>query len=119
MMTLEEIEKEFMLQQITPSRIAKIKVILAGKYARVMNELEQILLQKPIIWNKMRPDYKSDAATERAWEASDLGLKELHWNIQRKKVEKMISAASSLIKVKSDEAHNLIWSSPSALFVSE
>lgn len=105
-MTLDKIEVEFMLGQIPPARIAELRVILAGKYSYAMGKLEEILEQKPIIWNSLRPDYKSDAATERAWEATEYGLAEMKWNMQRKKIEKMLSASKSLLDVKTAEAYN-------------
>lgn len=106
--TLEEIEQEFLVLQISPSRLAELRVILSGKYAFAMNKLEEILLVKPMEWNKLRPDYKSDTATDRAWEATDLGLAELHWKFQVKKIEKMLSASKSLLEVKTAEAYNLV-----------
>lgn len=107
-MKLEDIEREFMGGDINPGRIAELRVILSGKYSRVMNQLEEILQKKPVIWNELRPNYKSDAATERAWEASELGLNELHWNFQRKKIEKLLSASKTLINVKTAESYNVI-----------
>ena len=107
-MELEQIEKEFLVLQITPSRLAELRVILSGKYAFAMNKLEEILLVKPVEWNKLRPEYKSDTATDRAWEATDLGLAELHWKFQVKKIERMMSASKTLIDAKMGEARNII-----------
>lgn len=105
MPSLEEIEKKF-LQPMTPGEIADLRVVLSGKYAYVMNQLEAILMEKPIRWNAMRPEFKSDTACERAWQATEMGLQELHWNFQRKKIEKLMSAAKTLLEVKTAEAYN-------------
>lgn len=107
-MELLEIEKEFLEPQITPSRVADLRVILSGKYAYAMNKLEEILMAKPLIWTEMRPNFKSDTACERAWEASEMGKQELHWKFQVKKIEKMLSAGKSLIEVKTAEAYSIM-----------
>ena len=107
-LTLKQIEAEFLVGNVTPTRIAELRVVLAGKYSYSMGMLEDILTQKPKIWNNMRPDYKSDAATDRAWEATDLGLEELKWNMNRKKIERLLSASKTLIDVKTAEAYNQI-----------
>jgi len=106
MPSLEEIEKKFHGQHLTPGEIADLRVVLSGKYAYVMNQLEEILTRKPAVWNELRKEHNSDTATERTWQASELGLQELHWNFQRKKIEKMLSAAKTLLEVKTAEAYN-------------
>ena len=107
-LTLEQIEREFLIEDISPARLASLRVLLGGKYSTAMNNLEKILKQKPVIWNEMRKDHKSDAATERAWEATEFGLEELHWTFQRKKIEKMMSACKSLIDLKTSEGYNIM-----------
>ena len=107
-MTLKDIEKEFLQEEIHPTRLAELRVQLGGKYSTAMNNLEHILKQKPIVWNEMRKDYKSDTATDRAWEGTELGLEELHWTFQRKKIEKLMSACKTLIDLKTAEGYNLM-----------
>jgi hypothetical protein len=101
--TLEEIELE-MMQNPSPSRLAE----LSAKYAYATNQYEDILVRKPPIWNEMRKAFKSDTACERAWEATEAGVSERHWKFQIKKIEKMMSAAKTLIDVKTGEAQNII-----------
>lgn len=105
-MTLEQIEKE-MATAPTPGRLADLRVILSAKYAQATNEYEAVLLEKPKIWNAMRPDFKSDTACERAWEATELGQAERHWKFAIRKIERMMSAIKTLIEVKTGEARNL------------
>lgn len=107
-MTLFEIEQEFLTtSDVNPARLAELRVILSAKYAEASNELEKILLSKPSIWNELRKDQKSDTATERQWEASEYGLGELKWKMTLKKIEKMMSAAKTMIDVRTNEARNL------------
>jgi len=107
-MTLSEIEQELLTTtDIQPGRLAELLVLLSAKYAEASNQLERILLSKPSIWNEMRKDYKSDTATDRAWDATELGLGELKWHMTLKKIEKMMSAMRSMITVRTNEANNM------------
>jgi hypothetical protein len=105
-MELKDIEKEFLSGGLQPVRLAELRVQLGGKYSVAMNNLEHILKQKPVIWNEMRKDFKSDSSCERAWEATEFGQDELHWTFQRKKIEKLMSACKSLIDLKTAEGYN-------------
>lgn len=105
-MELKDIEQE-LATQLNPGRLAELRVILSSKYSKATNELESILIKKPAVWNEMRPEFKSDTATERAWEATELGIAERHWKFQIKKIEKMMTAIKTLIDVKTGEAQNL------------
>lgn len=107
-MEISQIEHELVSGNTSPSQLAKFRVILSGKYAFATNQLEDILIEKPIHWNKMRENFKSDTACERAWEATDLGIRERHWKFQIKKIEKMMTAIKTLIDVKTTEARNLL-----------
>lgn len=105
-LTLEQIETE-MHTATSPGRLAELRVLLSAKYARAVNAYEEVLLAKPMIWNEMRKNHKSDTATEREWEATKEGIEERHWKFQIKKIEKMMSAIKTLIDVKTGEAQNL------------
>jgi len=107
-MELSQIEIELMKGNTAPGQLAEFRLLLSGKYAFATNQLENILIEKPIHWNRMRSDYKSDTACERAWEATDLGIKERHWKFQIKKIDKMMTAIKTLIDVKTAEARNLV-----------
>lgn len=106
-LTVEEIEKQLEQGNTQPGELAEFRVILSGKFARATNELEEVLLKKPRIWNELRQTVKSDTQAERLWEATEMGVAERHWRFTLKKIEKMMSAISTMITVKSDEARNL------------
>ena len=82
--------------------------ILAGEYSWICGQLEMILQRKPAIWNTMRESgkYKSDNATERAWEATTDGINEQGLKLRAKGIEKMLSALKSLIRIAENEAKN-------------
>lgn len=107
-MTLNDIENEFLTtEDITPHRLAELLIQLSAQYAKTSNELEQALLTKPTIWSELRKNHKTVAETDRAWEATDAGLQELHTSMQLKKIEKLMSSARTMITVRTNEAHNL------------
>jgi hypothetical protein len=107
-MILSEIEMELLTaENTTPGRLAELLVLLSAKYAQCSNELETILLAKPSIWNEMRKDYKSDTATDRAFQATEMGLAELKWTMTEKKITKMMSAIRSMIQVRTNEANSV------------
>ncbi len=89
-----------------PRGCANAKAILAGEYSFFMGQLEDILTRKPAIWNRMRANHKSDTACEREWEATADGINEVVIRLKLKKIEKLISALSTLIKVAEGEALN-------------
>lgn len=107
-MMLEDIQKKIITERdIPPGELAQILVDLSAEYAFHSLKLEGILLQKPKKWNELRKDYKSDTATDRAWDATDDGLEELHYALTLKRIEKMMSACKTMINVRSDEARNM------------
>lgn len=91
----------------SPVQSSEDRAVLAGEYAWIMGQLEEILSRKPSVWNKMRPDYKSDTACERAWEATEDGINEACLRLRAKGVEKMMQALGSLIRIAEGESKNL------------
>ena len=83
----------------TPHKAGHDVSILAGEFAFICGQLEEVLQTKPAIWNELRKDFKSDTACERAWENSPNGMKEMSLRLSMKKIEKMMSALRSLIRV--------------------
>lgn len=59
------------------------------------------------MWVAMREYYKSDTATDRAWQATELGKEETKTKLKLKALEKEMSAIKTHLKVKSDEARNM------------
>lgn len=91
----------------TPHQAAEDKGILAGEYAFIMSCLEEILNRKPLKWNAMRDTYKSDTACERAWEQTEDGINETGLRLREKSIKSMMSALGTIVRLNSDEAHNL------------
>lgn len=104
--TLTRIQEALSTGELPPHTLAQYKVDLAAEYSFVAGQLEQILARKPVIWNTMRAFHKSDKATDREYEATSDGIDEvgLRWRIKR--IEKLMGAISSLLRVAEGEAKN-------------
>lgn len=89
-----------------PHKCAEDRARLAGEYSFLCSQLEEILSRKPSVWNTIRPNYKSDTACERAYEATEDGINEIGLRLRLKSIEKMMSSMSSLIKIAEGEARN-------------
>lgn len=89
-----------------PAQSAADLAILGGEYSWIMGQLEEILQRKPAVWNKIRPNFKSDTACEKAWESTMDGLNEQGLRLRAKGIEKMMSALKSLLRLAEGEAHN-------------
>lgn len=88
--------------------MAELKAELSSQYSYKTGLLEDILLKKPEIWLRIREDHKSDKATDRYWEGTQMGLREMKIKLDLKRIEKMISALSSRLRVAEREA-NTQW----------
>lgn len=96
------------LYNTNPVLASEDKAVLAGEYSWIMGQLEIILQRKPAIWNTLRPNYKSDTACERAWEATSDGIDEAGLKLRSKGIEKMMSGLGSLIRLAEMDAKNNI-----------
>ncbi len=107
MKTIEEIENLISEGLQSPQLAADLRVELSAKYSRECGRLEEILKKKPTIWLDMRSKCKSVTETERMWEASEMGTDEMVIRLRLKRVEKLIGAMTSYLKVKEGELKNL------------
>lgn len=89
-----------------PQGAAEDQAILAGEYSWIMGRLEDIVPRKAPIWNNLRKDFKSDTATDRAYDATEDGVNEQILKLRAKGVEKMMSALKSLINIAQGQANN-------------
>lgn len=107
-MNIESIEKAMLVGGLSPHDMSEYRVYLAGHYSFIASALEEILLVKPGQWLLMREDQKSDTSTDKHWEATPEGLREMQCKLRLKKIEKMISSLNSGLRVAENEVRNLI-----------
>lgn len=101
---ITRIQNELREGQFTsnPHGAAEAKALLAGEYAWICGQMEDILKRKAAVWNEIRKNVKSDTAAERAYEATADGLNEQGLRLRMKSVERMMSALTSLINLASN-----------------
>jgi len=93
-------------QKSEANQLAQQQFELANEYADLGNELIKIKMIKAIHWSELRKDVKSDAQADRAWEQTEMGIREMEINSRMKINEKMISAIKTKINVMNMEAMN-------------
>lgn len=90
----------------SPREIAERRVELSAEYSQCADELADILEIKSTAWLAMRENHKSDKATDMAWNATELGIKEMRLKLRMKGLEKKLSAAKTYIDIANGEARN-------------
>lgn len=107
-MTLTEIEQRIKDAHDSPHMLAAFRVELSAEFTARTENLKHILSLKAKVWNEMRENRKSDTATDRAWDATELGIKEMELRYDLKALEKTMSAVKGMLDVMQSEARNLM-----------
>lgn len=105
--TVADIQTKMETGGLSPHDYADIRVILSGKYSRTSAQLEEVLMQKPEVWMKMRENNKSDTSTDREFQASEIGKIETKCRLRMKRIDKMTGACSSALRVAENELKNI------------
>lgn len=105
-LSIEHIEQEMTGEGLTPRQIVSFRTYLSALYSLKGAEMQKILAVKPRVWLQIRDGKKSDTAAERAWQAMEAGLLEtkLKWDLKR--IEKLLNALASMLRVMEGEARN-------------
>lgn len=90
-----------------PGEAVNDRGVLAGEYSFICGILEDIAQRKPDVWNKIRKEVKSDASAEKTWQTTEDGKNETVLEIRRKRVEKMMSALSTLFELHKGQGNNI------------
>jgi hypothetical protein len=110
-MNIKQIEEALKNEDASPPDLAKFNTILAGYYSYYGQMLKRIQLVKPKAWLEIqdyvlqekewvhRPKPLSDKKTERTWEATEDGQKEIALEWELKRIEKMMSAINKRLYV--------------------
>ncbi len=91
----------------TPQELSDKLLELAEESSRLGSELSRILTLKPDIWMEMRKSHSSDKSTDKQWDATEEGKKEMQVRLQLKSNQMMMSAIKTKLRVLSDETHNM------------
>lgn len=105
MKKIEEIIEELRTDApFTPQILAEYRSRLAAEYSFVAEQLEKILVRKPLVWDELRGKVTSDAQADRAWERTEDGRNEIGYRLRLKSFERLSSALKSRIEVMQGEA---------------
>jgi len=107
-MKLDDIQAELERGDVLPGRAADLLVIVSAKYGKAADEYVRKSAEFARAFNESRDRFKSDTATERYLENSELGLEMSFWKYQLKKAEMMSKALSTLVYLRTAEAKNLV-----------
>ena len=91
-----------------PHKCAEDLSILSGEYGWLCGQIEDILVRKPEVWNKIRLDTKSDITAERKYQATPDGINEMGLRLRLRGCEKMMSALKTFIRLATEEAKNIL-----------
>ena len=107
-MTLDSIQNEIEKGNVLPGRAADLLVIVSAKYGRAADEYVKKSAEFAKAFNEARDRFKSDTATERYLENSELGIELSFWKYHLKKAEMISKALSTLVYLRTAEAKNLM-----------
>lgn len=89
-----------------PHLCAQYRSQLSGEYSYLVGLLDEMKTMKPLVWLEMRKEHKSDSATNKAYEATEDGIKEVQIKNKLKRCEKLMQGLNSIIKIAEAEAFN-------------
>lgn len=104
MLTLDDIQAELEKGEVLPGRAADLLVIVSAKYGKAADEYIKKNAEYARVFNKIRHEYKSDTATERFIENSELGIELNYWKYQLKKAEMISKSLNTLVYLRTAEA---------------
>jgi len=106
-MTIEKIEQELREgMQFAPHDLSRYISFLSGEYSFYAGLREELLKRRPLIWNEMRKDHKSDKSTDRAYEATTDGIDDIALKIRLKRLQVLITAFKTLLRTAEGQAIN-------------
>ena len=90
-----------------PHELSEARITLAEEYSRYSGELAKMIKIQADYFNANRDNYKSDKATERAFEGTEEGVKMAVVKLKLKAIEKTMSAYNTHLRLLENEAKNL------------
>lgn len=91
----------------TPHQLADDRIALAEEYSRYSGELAKLIRLQATFFNLRRGDFKSDLATERAFDVTGDGVLMTVIKLKLKAIEKQLSATATMLRLLENESKNL------------
>jgi hypothetical protein len=93
-------------EALSPGDLAQMRQFLAGEYAFIAGQLQDIVMRKPDVWRLFREKTTSDKQADRMYEATEDGKLEAVYRLKCKAIEKLMSAIKTRLEIASGEARN-------------
>ena len=91
----------------TPHELSDSLMDLSEQYSRYSGEFAQKIKLQADYFNTFRDQHKSDNATQKAFDATDDGVKMVVLKLKLKALEKQMSAIRTHLRLLENEAKNL------------
>ncbi len=91
----------------TPHQLAEARISLAEEYSRYSGRYAEMVKSRAQFFKDHRAEYKSDTATQRAFELTEDGVVMAVLKMKLKSIEKTMSAYNTYLRLKENEAKNL------------
>lgn len=95
------------MENKTPHELSKEQMKLAEEYSRYCGEQATFIKKRAEYFTQNRKNYKSDTATDRAYEITEDGQREAIVNLKLKALSKQISAIKEHLTTLANEARGL------------
>lgn len=91
----------------TPHELSDDRLKLSEEYSRYSGEYAQHVKLQADHFNQHRWKYKSDNATQKAFDATEAGVRMIILKLKLKAIEKEMSAINTHLRLLENEARNL------------
>ena len=91
----------------SPHQLAEERIGMAEEYSRYSGILANLFRERAKFYQTDREKFKSDTATERAWELTQFGIEMTTVRLRLKAIEKQMSASNTMLRLMENEAKNL------------
>lgn len=91
----------------TPHQMAEDLMDLSEQYSRYSGEYAEHIKLQADYFNTFRENFKSDNATQKAFDATPAGVKLVILKLKLKALEKQMSANRTFLRLAENEAHGV------------
>ena len=92
---------------LTPHEMSDRRIELAEEYSRYSGEFANHIKLQADFFNTFRDNYKSDNATQKAFDATEAGVRMAILKLKLKSIEKTMSALNTALRLAENESKNL------------
>ena len=95
------------MENLTPHELSVKRLQLSEEYSRFSGEFAEQIKKQADYFNTFRADHKSDNATQKAFDATQDGVRMTILKLKLKSIEKTMSALNTHLRLLENESKNL------------